>query len=202
MRKILYLAGCLLISTPAMAKIIWDANPGDYCTEECQELGHYCPMVYEVPLSDISLSDIDVSNCSDDDTGDCLMSADSNYAYVCYSTAESYCEYFTSYKKPDCTQTCTTHNSNSKKCVRGRYTDNNGTCGCIYTSYYLYTEYGCNAGYYPESGNNTASIVCKPCPNGGKSPEFSKGISSCYMPANSTFSDATGGGRYNNNCYW
>ncbi|MBD5388982.1 hypothetical protein HDR63_01875 [bacterium] len=69
----------------------------------------------------------------------------------------------------------------------------NCSSGCVAT----YT-YRCAAGYYGSPGGSASG--CSRCPDGGTSAVGSTSVTSCYMPAGSTFSDTTGNGDYTDKC--
>lgn len=64
------------------------------------------------------------------------------------------------------------------------------------------TSYGCNENYYPSNGKIDESIVCEPCPGGGKSEYYNLSITDCYIPKNTHFSDIPGSGTYTADCYY
>ena len=60
--------------------------------------------------------------------------------------------------------------------------------------------YRCDNGYYGRP--TTTPSGCQKCVTPGTSVAGSTSITSCYIPANSTLSDATGSGIYTSNCYY
>lgn len=74
-------------------------------------------------------------------------------------------------------------------------TCNTSTCVCTKTDLYR-----CAAGYYGTSTNGTSG--CTQCPESGQSVAGSTDITSCYLPAGTTFSDSTGSGTYTADCYY
>ena len=64
-------------------------------------------------------------------------------------------------------------------------------------------EYGCQPGYY-HSGGTGSSYACTKCPSPGTSygNEETGGITTCYIPAGTAFSDDTGSGTYKYDCYY
>lgn len=56
-------------------------------------------------------------------------------------------------------------------------------------------EYGCAAGYY-QSCDSGASMTCTQCP----SSSGATGTTTCAIPANTSFSDASGSGRHTSEC--
>ena len=65
------------------------------------------------------------------------------------------------------------------------------------------TEYGCAAGYY-QSGGSGASMTCTRCPASGgaygTNVDGSTGVTTCYIPANTTFTETTGAGVFTLSC--
>lgn len=67
------------------------------------------------------------------------------------------------------------------------------------------TQYRCAKGYYGSPTSNTSG--CTRCPASGgtygtTASAGSTSITSCYLPSGSTFSDSTGSGTVEGNCYW
>lgn len=63
------------------------------------------------------------------------------------------------------------------------------------------TYTSCKPGYYLENG------ACLECPSSGgtagqSADKNDTGITACYIPSGSTFSDTTGSGTYTGNCYY
>lgn len=85
-----------------------------------------------------------------------------------------------------------------------------GGTGCVATT----KEYiSCNAGYYlTKSLYAGEGMICKRCPSykdgngntayGTTVSNNKSGVTSCYIPSGSTFSDTTGKGKYTGNCYY
>lgn len=63
------------------------------------------------------------------------------------------------------------------------------------------TEFSCDAGYYLTTNN-----TCEPCPqtngNGTSTQYNTGGITSCFIPSGTSFSETPGSGQYTNNCYY
>lgn len=111
----------------------------------------------------------------------------------------------------DCDGTCDNCTSTSWTAEAEGYqkrttaTCNTATCVCIKKS-----EYRCAAGYYgtpPELQHIGNLRGCTKCPSSGgiagKSiAGFNTAITTCYIPAGTSFNDSTGSGTYTGNCYY
>ncbi len=78
------------------------------------------------------------------------------------------------------------------------YTCDNGTCAAK-------TQYRCAVGYWGSTTNGTSG--CTRCPSSGGVYGTTKyggstKQTSCYLPAGTAFSDSTGSGIYDTDCYW
>ncbi|MDE6482092.1 MAG: hypothetical protein K2L25_04720 [Alphaproteobacteria bacterium] len=175
------------------------SGPGDYILGKCDCKHIECSNTTHFSTCPPTTDDYN-SNLSD-----CLIGTDANGAkYFCYSGGESACSACGIQQSEPMYSKWSTY---SGYVVHRQVASFNGSDSRNY--YYCSqerpatTEYGCAAGYY-KSGGSGASTVCTLCPGSGSTRGTNAigttDITTCCIPAGTSFSDSTGSGTFNKEC--
>lgn len=172
------------------------SGPGDYIVGKCDCKNITCTGMAKCPAT----TDGNNSNLSD-----CLVGTDANGAqYFCYAGGESACSACGISQANPMYSDWSTYSGYvvSRKKTSFNNSDSRNYYYCSQESATT-TEYGCAAGYY-KSGGSGASTVCTRCPaSGGTYGTNAIGttdITTCCVPAGTSFSDTTGTGTFNKEC--
>lgn len=180
------------------------SSTGTYCWDDLDWSGQ--PIVVTCNCNSDVCGNVDsYPSCESetDNVSTCYLGSRNGVRYFCDISAESACSL------------CGLNNgtvanygawqstgSNRVRRTVTTYTENSDYMACNPTTTTNY-EYGCAAGYY-QSGGNGASMTCTQCPSsGGATGTNAAGttdITTCCIPANTSFSDTSGSGKYTSEC--
>ncbi|MDE5615749.1 MAG: hypothetical protein K2I81_02875 [Alphaproteobacteria bacterium] len=217
-RKLFIPAICLSIAIPnttdaATYRLVatTSSTPGSYCYEGANSPGDYivgkcdCQNIGCGNTANFSACPTTTDAYNSNLGGDCLIGTDANGTkYFCYAGGESACSACGMTQSDPMYSKWSTYSgyvvSRQKASFSGSDSRNYYYCSQEKPAT---TEYGCAAGYY-QSGGSGASTVCSRCPaSGGTYGTNAIGttdITTCCVPAGTSFSDTNGTGTFNKEC--
>lgn len=176
-----------------------DGDIGDFVVASCQTDTGNAPSLPTCP------NYIDTGN-----EYECFIGSYKGYNFYCYSGGENGCAFCGNDTKTGTVLFYSLwQNTGNNRVTRKKYFKDLDYGG-YNTDYYdcaitmnNSTEYGCAAGYY-QSGGTGATMTCAQCPaSGGTRGTNAIGttaITTCCIPAGTTFSDTYGSGKYTEPC--